>query len=332
MQGMKLRTLGAATFSLFIVVLAPKCKNTFQHRQRDPATLDWNDRRPIGSIFLARDNSKWSSNPRGWFNDPKTDVFSPQGLRAFHTRLMKFADDSVALLKAMNAQGMIVWDIEGEEFAHPEVSYVGDPVLLFRFAPEMELFADEFFDKFASQGLRTGICVRPQEILFRPDGSFYRREFLFNTEAIFASLDQKIRYAKNRWNCSLFYVDSNFGAVNLGLYDVAIFRQLHEKYPDLLLIPEHKNRRYFAYTAPYYDWKRQEKWPGTRSVSIAHTSFFPKAFSVINTADADVNGRRPELLDAVRRGNILLYRTWWRSPEFDAVSSIYKEAAEPAQR
>src|ERR1700716_554074 len=129
--------LVAATFSLFVVVVAQKCDGTFQLRQRDGGTLDWNDRRPIGSIYLARDNTKWPSNPRGWFDDPKTDVFSPEGLRAFQTRLIKYADDSVALLKAMNAQGTIVWDIEGEEFAHPEASYVGDPVLLFRIAPEM---------------------------------------------------------------------------------------------------------------------------------------------------------------------------------------------------
>jgi hypothetical protein len=322
------RILMAATFSLFFVAVAQKCSNTFQLRQRDPATVDWNDRRPIGSIYLARDNTKWRSNPRGWFNDPKIDVFSPEGLRAFETRLMEYADRSVALLKAMNAQGMIAWDIEGQEFPHAEASYVGNPLLLFRIAPEMDLFADDFFRKFASQGLRTGICVRPQEIVFRPDGSFYQREFLFNTEAIFASLDQKIRYAKKRWNCSLFYVDSNFGALNLGLYDVVIFKKLHEKYPDVLLIPEHENRRYFAYTAPYYDLKGGEKWPGTRSLSIENTSFCPKAFSVINTADGNVNGRRSELLDAVKRGNILLYRTWWRSPEFDAVSSIYKEAPE----
>jgi hypothetical protein len=328
MRGTTLRILAAVTCSLFVVVVAQQCGETLQLRQRDPATLDWNDRRPIGSIYLARDNTKWSSNPRGWFNDPEINVFSPEGLRAFRTRLMKYADNSVALLKAMNAQGMIVWDIEGEEFAHPQASYVGDPVLLFRIAPEMELFADEFFRKFAFQGLRAGVCVRPQEIVFRPDGSFYHREYLFNAEAIFASLDQKIRYAKNRWNCSLFYVDSNFGALNLGLYDAAIFKKLNQKYPDVLLIPEHENRRYFAYTAPYYDWKGREKWPGTRSLSIAQISFYPKAFSVINTADGDLNGQRSELLDAVKRGNILLYRTWWRSPEFDAVSSIYKEAAE----
>ena len=139
MRGTTLRILVAAIFSLCVVVVAWKCGDTFELRQRDPATLDWNDRRPIGSIYLARDNTKWSSNPRGWFNDPKIDVFSPEGLRAFQTRLMKYADESVALLKAMNAQGMIVWDIEGEEFAHPQASYVGDPTLLFRIAPEMEL-------------------------------------------------------------------------------------------------------------------------------------------------------------------------------------------------
>jgi hypothetical protein len=224
----------------------------------------------------------------------------------------------------MNAQGVIVWDIEGQEFAHPESSYVGDPVLLFRIAPEMELFADEFFRMFVSHGLRTGICVRPQEIVFRPDGSFYQREYSFNAEAIFASLDRKINYAKSRWNCSLFYIDSNFSAMNLALDDVAIFKKLHQKYPDVLLIPEHAKRSYFGYTAPYYDLKGRQRWPGSRSLSIANDLFGPKAFNVINTADGDVNSRRSELLNAVKRGIILLYRTWWRSPEFDAVAAAIK--------
>jgi hypothetical protein len=326
MRASMLKIPAAILFLLFVAVLVRKCGSTFP--ESVPLTLDWNDRRPIGAIYLARGNTKWALNPRGWFNDPKFDVFSTGGRKVFETRLMKYGDDSIALLKAMNAQGVIVWDIEGQEFAHPESSYVGDPMLLFRIAPEMELFADEFFRMFVSHGLRTGICVRPQEIVFRPDGSFYQREYLFNAEAIFASLDRKIDYAKGRWNCSLFYIDSNFNAMNLGLYDVAIFKKLHEKYPDVLLIPEHENRRYFAYTAPYYDFNEREKWPGTRSLSIAHTRFYPKAFSVINTAHGDVNGRRSELLDAVKRGNILLYRTWWRSPEFDAVASIYREATD----
>jgi hypothetical protein len=57
--------------SLCLPQRSPRIAATlFSGDSGDPATLNWNDRRPIRSIYLARDNTKWSSNPRGWFNDP----------------------------------------------------------------------------------------------------------------------------------------------------------------------------------------------------------------------------------------------------------------------
>jgi hypothetical protein len=284
--------------------------------------VDWKDRRPIGSLFLPSDRGKLSAKPQ----DRQRDPLSVQRLAELRTRLMKYADGSVSLLKEMNAQGMIVWDLEGDDFPHPESAFVGDPTLLSRIDPAMDLVADEFFGKFTSQGLRVGVCLRPQEIVFRSDGSFYQREFFLNSFAIFETLNKKIRYARDRWGCSLFYVDSNFGPFNLGLYDATIFKWLQEKYPNILLIPEHEDERYFSFTAPYYDLKGREKWPGTRSLSTDHTSVYPAAFSVINTADADIDGRRSDLVRSVKRGDILLFRGWWRGPEFDKVASVYREA------
>jgi hypothetical protein len=302
---------------LFPLPSAPQRGGIFQKTsQQSRQTLDWRDRRPIASLFLPGDGAKQS--------------FSAEGLAELRSRLMSYADRSVALLKEMNAQGIIVWNLEGDDFPHPDAAFVGDPTLLFRIDPQMDLVADEFFRRFSSQGFSVGILLRPQQIVFRPDGSFYQQEAFLDAMAIFKTLDRKIRYAKNRWGCSLFYIDSNFGPLNLGLYDATIFKWLQKKYPDALLIPEHENEQYFAYTAPYYDLKGREKWPGTRSLSIEHTSVYPSAFSVINTADADLTTHRAELVQAVKRGDILLFRGWWRSPEFAAVSSIYREGISDA--
>jgi hypothetical protein len=321
-------SVGALLLLCLYFVIPERGDALRDYRLKYPETLDWKDRRPIGTLFLARDNTKWRSNPRGWFNDPNIDVFSSRGLSEFRQQVMAYADQSVALMKEMNAQGMIVWDLEGQQFPHPRASYVGDPTQLARIAPEMELCADEFFARFTSQGFRVGVCIRPQKIVFRSDGSFSQQEFVLDSQAIFNELDRKIAYARTRWNCSLFYVDSNFGFWNLGLYDATIFEKLQKKYPTILLIPEHQDRRYFAYTAPYYDVWGREKWPGTRSTAKEHRQVYPGAFSVINvmnSTEEEAAGLRSDLIQAVRSGDILMYSTWWRCPEFNVIASIYKE-------
>ena len=51
----------------------------------------------------------------------------------------------------MNAQGMITWDIEGQEYPHA-TSYIGDPRKVSLLAPEMEPMADAYFAKFRRGG------------------------------------------------------------------------------------------------------------------------------------------------------------------------------------
>ena len=91
-----------------------------------PFTLDWRDRRPIRALFLATSQAHPERNPRGWFINAKdVDLTTPEGLAKWRTRLMKYADESIAVLRDMGAQGMITWDPEGEEFAN--AAYYGDP-------------------------------------------------------------------------------------------------------------------------------------------------------------------------------------------------------------
>src|ERR1700693_952734 len=61
-------------------VMANRCSNTFPPRT-DQTVSDqviWADRRPIGSLFLARPNTKWPTNPRGWF-DSSINITTDQG-------------------------------------------------------------------------------------------------------------------------------------------------------------------------------------------------------------------------------------------------------------
>jgi hypothetical protein len=289
-------------------------------------SVDWPDRRPIGALFLARDNAGWKGNPRGWFNDEHLDVTTPGGREEFRRALLAYADRSVQLLREMNAQGMIVWDVEGEQFPHPNPTYIGNPGMLARIAPEMDEVVDEFFHKFTEASLRVGVLLRPQHLEFAKPDRYEQKEYYFDSDAIYDELDRKIAYARRRWNCSLFYIDSNFGFWNFGLYDIGIFERLHEKYPDALLVPEFENASYFSCCAPYYDPAALEKWPGTRTPAWEHYTTSPKAFSVVYTGNVDLARVRQPILDAVRHGNILLYRSWWRGPEFEEVKRISAEA------
>jgi hypothetical protein len=301
------------------LVLLTSCKPA------ESTSVEWPDRRPLGALFLARANTGWRSNPRGWFNDDHLDVTTPNGREEFRRALLAYADQSIQLLHEMDAQGMIVWDVEGEQFPHPNPTYMGNPQILARSAPEMDEVVDEFFRKFTDASLRVGVLLRPQHLEPRKPEGYEQQEYHINSNAIYDELDRKISYARTRWNCSLFYIDSNFGLWNFGLYDVGIFERLHRKYPDALLIPEFQNARYFSCCAPYYDPAAVQKWPGTRTPAWENYPSYPKAFSVVYTGNVDLIRWYPKMVEAVRHGNILLYRSWWRAPEFETVKRVYAE-------
>lgn len=285
--------------------------------------LNWKDRRPIGAVNLATVDQNYPTNPRGWYNDPTINVLTAAGQASFKSRIMATAAQIVAELKDMNAQGCIVWDIEGEQYPQGMATYIGDPTLMPTLAPEMDPIANGFFSTIKNAGFRVGVCVRCQQLKPFSQGGYCQFEFPDN-QSIFNALDQRITYAQQRWGCTLFYIDTNAG-VN-GTYDVSIFQQLQEKHPDVLLIPEEKNDPYFAYTAPYYELRSLNGTPGTPATPAEAITITPGAFSVINTVDGDLVGQQAALLAGAKRGDIMLYRTWFYGPEYSAVKSIYQQA------
>ena len=132
-----------------------------------PFQIDWKDRRPIGAIFLASSGINVATNPRRWIMyEGKVDIKTSQGKAAFREALLKMADSSIKVLKDANAQGMITWDPEGQEFL--ESCYYGDPRLTPVLAPETEVkddrgmtAIDEYFEKFRRAGLQSGSVPSP---------------------------------------------------------------------------------------------------------------------------------------------------------------------------
>lgn len=277
-----------------------------------PAQLEWKDRRPIGQLILGRSGTGWKTNPRGWFLDATLDTITPAGVANFRTKLLDFADHCILYLQNLNAQGMITWDIEGEQYPQP-VSYVGDPRLMERLAPEMAEIADQYFAKFRKAGFRVGICVRPQNFTFPADGGKARQEPSQNAAQ---TLIEKIRFARDRWGATLFYVDSN-GGPSYPL-DVQVFQEVARAFPDVLLVPEHFNTAYFSVSAPYLELRG-----GSSATPVSALKLYSGAFSIINVTDGPLDQNYRMLETAVKRGDSLMARAWFADPTIDKVRAVY---------
>jgi hypothetical protein len=295
-----------------------------RYANKYPFQVGWKDRRPIGEINLAGPQINVPTNPRRWtMNFGQIDITNDKGKAAFRAALLKFADNSVQVLKDTGAQGMITWDPEGEEFTGE--CYYGDPRLVSTLAPEMEFkndgaksVIDEYFEKFRAAGLKVGVCLRPQQIAM-VDGKPVHQ--LAEDEHAAQILRERIAYAKQRWGCTLFYVDST--ATVYGSINPDVFKAVADAYPDVLLIPENESMRYFAYSAPLNSYMHHE----ITSTPVGARLVYPKAFSVLMGMRP---GNRPEdhaaLVSAVRRGDILLFDGWYMTEGAMKIKKIYEEA------
>lgn len=221
------------------------------------------------------------------------------GLRAFQERVLAGADGSIAVVKSVGGQGVIAWDIEGQEYPQ-STSYVCDPEKLQQLAPEMESaiqnespyagmrLADAFFKKFKDAGLKIGVCIRPQELVVQPNGSasqVYLDAGLKSQSQISAAVSKelirKITYAKTRWAIDFVYIDSTVTDRG-GTLNADVFRSVLMAFPDMLLIPEQKTSAHFAYAAP---WSQPSTGAYVRTPPEVKR-LYPKAFSSIYIADA----------------------------------------------
>ncbi len=275
-----------------------------------PPNLDWPDRRPLALLMLASHGRMTPFNPlnpRYWrFVDPKLDIASEQGRQQFKVRLLQEADRTIANSKRMNAQGVVVWDVEGQQYAN--MNYVGDPRYL---PPEMKDVVAEFFRRFTSAGLRCGMTLRGDRVVVPGGGSQLNpqsyQSYSEDPEAVFRLLDEKVRYAKERFGCSLFYFDSS--GTQDWPFDWHVFQRLHAKYPDVLLMPEQKSLLYYTSTAPYCDQR------GVKALCPSEEArwLYPNAFSGINLSAADLGVQDQSKLDPLKRavaGDVLMTAAW----------------------
>jgi len=299
--------------------------------------LAWKDRRPIGRLFIStsprpKDKVPFPppGNPRGWFNDRKVDVTTEEGIQTFQERALEWAQRCAKICKDMDAQGIVLWDVEGQEQPHM-ISYLGDPRSL---PPEMEPIADELFKKFTDAGLRTGLCIRPQRPMRPIYGKKVSQVSWAHRSRILENLVSKIKAARKRWGCTLFYMDSNItwigdpvkipGAASYSAFlDDQMLQELTVQFPDCLILPEHDSLRSYAYAAPYSQLNHNKLVAPPSGVLLA----YPKAFFVNCISPKEAEERHAEILNSVRRGDILFFDGWYASKTNAAVKGLYEEAA-----
>ncbi len=295
-----------------------------RYSEKYPFQVKWNDHRPIGAIYLASSGIKVPANPRRWIvNEGKIDITTDEERTKFREALLKFADSSIKVLKETNAQGMVTWDPEGQEFM--QSVYYGDPRLTPTLAPEMEFkgegtapIIDEYFARFRAAGLKVGVCIRPQQIAMVDKKPV---QAAADDEHAAEVLKSKIEYARKRWGCTLFYIDSTVGKTHLAL-SPDVFKAVADAYPDVLLMPENESMRCFAYSAPLNSYVHHK----ITSTPVGARMVYPNAFSVLLAPE----GFRPEdddaLVDAVRNGDILIFNCWYKNPGVTKVEEIYGKA------
>jgi hypothetical protein len=101
-----------------------------------------------------------------------------------------------------------------------------------------------------------------------------------------------------------------------------VFKAVADAYPDVLLIPENESMRYFACSAPLNSYQHHK----ITSTPVGARLVYPKAFSVLMAAEGDQPEDHAALLDAVRRGDILLFNCWYRNPGAEKVKTLCAEA------
>jgi len=291
---------------------------------RYPPLLEWPDRRPILRLFVS--GGLPAEQVLAYYrNGEKGPLPAPDP--AVRTKALASVARATDAARKVDAQGIIIWDIEGDAMAHP-TTYIGDPRLAKVLNPSMDAAADDYFAAIRDAGLRCGVCIRPSHVVYAKDKGTMMQSYGAAKDP-FLELDAKIRYCKERWKCTIFYVDTNYfwrprgegGKWTAGMIDADVWRRLLKKHPDILLVPEHNYVAYWAATAPY-----NELDCGYRGIPRWVRRVYPKAFCVPVVEDADPHKNHDLLVQMVRDGDCLMTFIYGMTRNAEAIRHIYAEA------
>jgi hypothetical protein len=262
--------------------MAPAKEALEAYGKAHPMLFKWDDRRPIISTMIG-DKFPFHE-PEGL--ELKKPAVGPRA-EEIRTMLLDHADKLIEEMKEINAQGVIVWNIEGNGPNY--LQYVGDPHMVEYLCPEADAVADEFFKKIRDAGFKVGVCLRPSVISVKEEtnAAFADKHNLKNPFSYFHDyqhakrppadiLAEKVDYAKKRWGCTLFYVDTNHAAGfwpktdeekaawpkdSNGkpkwyheLLNEDVWAEVLKRHPDVLFTIEHTPLIQYTVSAPYDEW------------------------------------------------------------------------------
>ena len=321
--------------------------------------VHWPDRRPIALWFVAEETLTSATNPRGYLRDPDLDVSNQSN---FNTLMLNLTDSIIVRLNAMNPrpQGVLVWDLEGQEFAHA-FTYVGNPPQLSVMAPEMDAVADQIFAKFLQAGYQVGMTLRPstfgtgtqrpatcntgtaqasQDVFVDTDAVYPNRGYVCTgtpmwtqpggSQPVYQTVNNDDGFIYNELHTKVTYARNRWGAkmfyvdstvyINGHSVNPTIIRQLQLAFPDTLFFPENETIDYWSASAPYNQ---------ALDTSQAVRDIYPLAFSMLMTIDGvDYTDQTiwNTLVNTVKHGNILVVHAWWDNPVNAQILQIYRDA------
>jgi len=300
-----------------LAAAADVCK---AYAKAHPMLLKWDDRRPILRTFIG-----------DWFpHHPPVDL---QGSKPkdvpppdkFREKVLRSADRLIENMKLADAQGMVIWNVEGSTV--PRIKYVGDPQSVETMCPEMDAIADEYFGRIRKAGFRTGLCIRPTTLVaFKgKDGKLHWRHSYPPDDNPVDALTRKIKYAKGRWGCTLFYIDTNSNVrmprtdaekawwpkrpdgrflPYRELMSAEQWQEIYRRYPDVLLIPEHSYLLCYTVAAAY-DQMNMGSIAGAGATPAVVLATWPKAFKCL-TADVPLTKYFDRTVRAFAQGDVVM--------------------------
>ncbi len=315
------------------VELAPEAVRYFR-QQKYPHMLDWPDRRPISATFVAGSgNLLRDGNPNGYRMAPDGwSIDDENAMETFRKSVIEDAEDYADRLVKLGYQGVVVWNISGEQYQ--SAKYYGEPRLVEYLAPEMDQVADDYFRILREHGLRVGVTIRA--LVHGPadsDGNFTSWENIEKLEkkshnpvelfekdidtylnprecsSVLARLHHKIKYAKERWGATMFYIDypgvwrpRTPGNWEPRLISPGVYRKLMELHPDILLMPEYGNLGSWSATATY------GQVPKTDNMTPDPIRWvYPEAFSVRalkNVSKLNEHKKADQFAQGLREGDL----------------------------
>ncbi|MBA3935990.1 MAG: FecR domain-containing protein, partial [Planctomycetes bacterium] len=208
----------------------------------------WNDHRPLGCVVLSGmmgpPGHQPASNPSGWLFDPAIDL-QPA---AFSARMTDAIDQAIAGLRRADAQGVLLYGIEGGVHQQ-DIGFPGDPRRLAEFAPEFDAIADALFARIRTAGFRVGVTISPWR--FERRGTTWHKDVeQADNASAEAELDSRIVYARKRWDCTVFFINTAGPGIPTHIrVPAAALRAVALRHPDVLLIVENATIAHTAVAA-----------------------------------------------------------------------------------